>query len=93
MATYVFFGKYSQEALRSVSAKRTEDAAALLKKLGGEIKAGYALLGDVDLMLIADLPDTQRAMQASTGLAKMLGISFTTAPAITVQEFDKLMTQ
>ena len=41
-------------------------------------------------MIIADLPDNARAMAASTALAKSTGIAFTTAPALTVDEFDKL---
>jgi hypothetical protein len=30
-------------------------------------------------------------MKASVELARMLGISFTTAPAVTIEEFDKLV--
>ncbi|MGC2216144.1 MAG: GYD domain-containing protein [Pseudolabrys sp.] len=90
MATYLLFGKYSAEALKGISAKRSEDAKALFKKHGGELKAAYATLGDVDLVMIADLPDNARAMAASMALAKSTGIAFTTAPALTVDEFDKL---
>lgn len=93
MATYVMFGKYSPEAIKAISAKRTDEALALVKKYGGEFKAGYALLGEVDLVVILDLPDTERAIQAAAALTKLLGISFRTAPAITVEEFDKLMGQ
>ena len=49
MATYLLFGKYSAEALKGISAKRSEDAKALFKKHGGELKAAYATLGGVDL--------------------------------------------
>jgi hypothetical protein len=41
-------------------------------------------------VMIADLPDNARAMAASTALAKATGIAFTTAPAVTIEEFDKL---
>jgi hypothetical protein len=41
-------------------------------------------------VLIVDLPDTARAMATSAALAKSTGIAFTTAPAVTVEEFDKL---
>jgi len=92
MASYLMFGKYSPEALKAVSAKRSDDAVALINEYGGEFKAGYALLGDVDLVVIVDLPDTERAMQASAALTKLLGISFRTAPAISIGQFDKLMT-
>ncbi len=91
MATYLLFGKYSAEALKGISGKRTDQAKALLKKHGGQLKAAYATLGGVDLVIIADLPDTTRAMAASAALAKLTGIAFTTAPAVTVEEFDKLV--
>ncbi len=91
MATYLMFGKYSPESAKAISAKRTSQAADLIKKYGGEFKTGYALLGEVDLVLVVDLPDTERAMQTSAALTRLLGISFTTAPAVTVEQFDKLM--
>ncbi len=91
MATYVMFGKYSIDATKSISVKRTNQTIALIKKYGGELKAGYALLGKVDLVLVVDLPDTERAMQTSAALTKLLGISFTTAPAVSLEQFDKLM--
>lgn len=90
MATYVMFGKYSAEALKGINAKRTDEAKALIKKHGGELKAGYAMLGDTDLLLIVDLPDTARAMAASAALARLTGIAFTTSPALSVEDFDKL---
>ena len=91
MATYLMFGKYSLEAVKAISAKRTDEAIALIKQHGGELKAGYALLGDIDLVLIVDLPDTERAMKTSAALSKLLGISFSTAPAVSVEDFDKIM--
>lgn len=90
MATYIMFGKMTQGARQSVSAKRTLDAIALIKQHGGEYKAGYALLGDVDFMVIVELPDTERAMQVSMALSRLLHISFRSAPAITIDAFDAL---
>jgi uncharacterized protein with GYD domain len=90
MATYLMFGTLTQAARKAISAKRTDDAIALIKKHGGEYKAGYALLGDVDYVVILDLPDTERAMQVSMGLSRLLDISFRTAPAVTIDEFDRL---
>jgi uncharacterized protein with GYD domain len=84
------FGNYSSDAVGKISAERTAKAAAVLKDVGGEFKGGYALLGKTDLVLIVDLPGVKEAMKASVELNKLLGISFTTAPAVTVEEFDKL---
>lgn len=91
MATYLMFGKYSLGAVKEISAKRTDKAIAVIKKLGGELKSGYALLGENDLVLIVDLPDTEQAVKTSVALTKLLGISFTTSPAVTVEDFDKMV--
>jgi uncharacterized protein with GYD domain len=91
MPTYVMLGKYSLEGLKGVSAKRSDEARALIKQHGGELRAVYALLGEVDLVVIVELPDTASAMQTSAALAKLLGGRFTTAPAVSAEEFDKLM--
>lgn len=91
MATFIMFGKYTQEGLKGMSGARTKKAAALVQKAGGEVKAIYATLGECDLVCIAELPSVQAAMQASVGLSKMTGIAFTTAPAVTVDEFDQIM--
>ena len=58
---------------------------------GGHIIGTYALLGDMDLVLIVNLPDMGSAIKVSAGLGKLLGVSFSTSPAVTVEEFDKLM--
>jgi uncharacterized protein with GYD domain len=91
MAMSVMFGKYSAEGIKGISAKRSDEAKALIKKNGGDLKAGYVLLGNVDLVLAVDLPDTQKALATSAALSKLTGIAFTTSPAVTIDEFDKLM--
>ena len=58
---------------------------------GGEVKAAYALLGETDVVIIVDFPGVKEAMKASVELTKLLGIAFTTAPAVTMEEFDKLI--
>ena len=93
MATFLMFGSYSIDAVEKISAQRTKDAAALMGDFGGEVQAGYALLGDNDLVLIVDFPGVKEAMKASVELTKLLKISFTTAPAVTVEEFDELMAE
>jgi uncharacterized protein with GYD domain len=91
MTTYFMFGKYSLDSIQKINAQRTNEAAALVKSNGGEIKAGYALLGEHDLVLIVDFPGPELALKTSVALAKLLGISFTTAAAISMADFDKLV--
>ncbi len=90
MASYLLFGKYTLEGIRGISPDRTAKATALIKANGGTVKAGYMLIGEVDLVLILDLPNNEASMKVSMGLSKLLGMGFVTAPAITVEEFDKL---
>ena len=91
MATYFMFGKYSQESIKEISAERTDNTIALIEKHGGKLTAGYALLGDKDLVLIVDQPNTEQAMKTSVALSKMLGIGFSTSPAVTIETFDKVI--
>ncbi|HEY4760030.1 MAG TPA: GYD domain-containing protein [Thermoguttaceae bacterium] len=91
MATFVMFGKYTPQALADLSAKRTKDALALIKKNKGEVQCMYATLGSNDLVLILDFPGVKEAMKASVGLTKLTGIGFSTSPAVPVDVFDKIM--
>jgi len=91
MPTFVMFGKYSFGAMKEISAERTKKATAVIGDAGGKVEAGYALLGEHDIVLIADFPGVKEAMKASVDLTKLLGITFTTAPAVTMEEFDKLI--
>ncbi|MDD3581591.1 MAG: GYD domain-containing protein [Desulfobacca sp.] len=93
MPTFIMCGKYSGEAVKQISAARTDQAISLIKQFGGEVKAMYALLGETDLILILDLPGVEQAMKVSVALGQATGIAFTTSPAVPVAEFDKLMAE
>ncbi len=90
MATFFMFGKYSASSIKEISSKRTQTAAAMVKKLGGELKSLYALLGEQDIVMIVELPGIAEAAKCSLALARQTGIAFSTAPAIPVEQFDKL---
>ena len=92
MSTYFMFGKYSSESLKGVSEKRTTRVLSTIKKMGGQVKDVYALLGSSDVVLIVDFPGVKEAMKASFILSQLTSIAFTTSPAIKVEEFDVLAT-
>jgi uncharacterized protein with GYD domain len=91
MSTFFMLGKYSSESMKRMSAKRTEESNALIKKFGGELVSMYALLGGYDLVLIVSFPGIEDVMKASVALGRLTGISFTTYPAVTVDQFDKMI--
>ncbi len=90
MATYFMFGKYSLDAIRGISAARTEKAGKLIQKFGGEVKSVYALLGETDLVIIATFPGSEQAVKASLSVSKLTGIAFRTSEAIGVENFDRI---
>jgi len=93
MITCFMFGKYTFESLREISADRTKKAVILINELGGKVTSMYALLGEQDLVFIVDFPDINHAIKASVALTNLIGISFTTSPAVTVEEFDSMMAE
>jgi len=53
----------------------------------------YVLLGEKDLVFIVNFPEIEQAIKASVALSKLTGISFTTLPAVSVEEFDKMISE
>lgn len=93
MQTFVMVGKYSTDAVRDISANRTDKAVGLIKELGGKVLSMYALLGGYDVVLTVELPDLKTAMRASLGLTILTGINFSTYPAVSVPDFDKMLSR
>lgn len=91
MATYIMLGTYSEKGISGASSARSDEAIKTIEQHGGKLKDVYALLGDVDLVVVVDMPGTEAAMQTSLALTRLLGVTFSTSPALTYQEFDKLL--
>ena len=91
MAKFFMYGKYTKEATQSISADRTNKALDAIAKAGGKVNSMYALLGKYDIVLITDFPGVAEVMKASVALNKLTNISFTSFPAITMEEFDKII--
>ncbi len=91
MAAFIMFGKYTHRGLEGISSDRTNKATELIENCEGEIHSIYAILGDQDLLMIADFPNIDDALKASASLSRMTNISFTTSAAVPVAEFDKIM--
>ncbi len=91
MTTFLMTGKYSAEAIKQISAERTAKGTAIIQQCGGKLVAGYATLGETDLLIIAEFPGPSEVIKASIALNKALGITFATVPALRLEEFDKLV--
>lgn len=91
MPTFFMFGRYSREALEKISAERTRKVDEALREMGGKVKGIYAMMGEYDVVIIVELPRMAEAMKASIALKRLTGISFFTAAAMPVEEFDMLL--
>jgi uncharacterized protein with GYD domain len=91
MTTFIMTGSYSAEAVKKISGKRTTMALKIVKQYGGKFVAAYATMGKTDLLAIVEFPGVDEAMKASVALNKALGISFSTVPALRIEDFDKLV--
>ncbi|RMG41957.1 MAG: GYD domain-containing protein [Methanobacteriota archaeon] len=91
MSTFFMFGKYSDQSVKEISEKRTRQVMEIVEELGGEIKDMYAVLGAYDLVLIVRFPNMADALKASVAMSQSLGISFSTLPAMPIEEFDRLV--
>jgi uncharacterized protein with GYD domain len=91
MATFFMFGKYSAEALKKISAKRTSEVTKLVTQAGGKVKSIHALLGKVDLIIVVEMPGVEEVMKLGVALSRKTGISFACYPAVSAEAFDKLM--
>lgn len=91
MLRFLMLGKYTLEGVKGITSKRTDEVKSLIEKNGGKVISMYALIGTYDLAFIVDFPGISEVMKASVELTKLTGISFTSLPAITVEDFDKLV--
>ncbi|MDD5505477.1 MAG: GYD domain-containing protein [Candidatus Omnitrophica bacterium] len=91
MAKFFMYGKYTKDALSDISKDRTAKALDAIARAGGKVNSMYALLGKYDIVLITDFPSISEVMKASIALNKLTGISFVSFPAISIEEFDKIM--
>ena len=93
MPIFMMFGKYSTEAVKEISSKRTDKAVELIKKNGGKIISMYAMMGEHDLVVTLEFPTLENAIVMSVALNKLTGISFATSPVVELEKFDKLISE
>ena len=92
MRTFLIFGKSSPEELKEIRLKYRAEVVSLVNSFGGDVRSMYAMVREKYLILIFAFPGVKRAMKASIALSKLTGISFTTSPAVPIDEFNKIMT-
>jgi uncharacterized protein with GYD domain len=92
MAKYLITGSYTVEGTKGLLVEGGSARKAVVEKalqgLGGKLDAIYYAYGDIDVIAIADVPDTVSALALSLTVNASGAVNIKTTPLITVAEVD-----
>ena len=93
MPKYLLQVSYTAEGARGVAkdggSKRREAARTLIESVGGKLEAFYFAFGDIDVVAIADLPDSVSAASASMTVSASGAAASKITPLLTPEEIDQ----
>jgi uncharacterized protein with GYD domain len=93
MPKYLFQAKYSEKGLLAIleegGSKRFHVMGNAIMQLGGKVEAFYYALGETDLYLIVDLPDTVNASAFSLLINASETVKVNTVVLVTPEELDR----
>ncbi len=84
MATYISLVNWTEQGIRNVkdSPARLDEAQALARKLGGEMKQMFLTMGGYDMVAILDLPSDEAAATMALKLGAGGSVRTTTLKAL-----------
>ena len=93
MPTYISFIQYTQKGLEAIkdSPKRLEHARKGYEAAGGKLKDFYLVMGEYDVVAIAELPNDEAAAKVALTLGSAGNIRTRTSRAFTESEYRKLI--
>jgi uncharacterized protein with GYD domain len=93
MPKYMVKVNYSPEGAKGLQkdggSKRRAAAEAAAKSLGGKLESFYFVLGNYDVVCIADMPDTVAATALSLAVTLSGAAETSTSLLITAEEMDQ----
>jgi len=93
MQTYVILMNFTTKGAETLveSARRYEGFDEAIRSFGGRVLAAYALLGDYDVMILAELPDVKGVAKVLIRAAARGTATSKTMTAIPLKEFYGLV--
>ncbi len=93
MATYVVLLQYTQQGLANVkqSPARIDAAKKAFRAMGAEIKQIYAVMGQYDLVTIAEAPDDETITKVMLSLGSQGNARTQTLRAFSEDELRKII--
>ena len=96
MPVYVSLVKFTREGITTMKDQgiaRSDKVKKNIEGLGGKLLDAYYCLGEYDVVAILEFPDNKTAMKAAVKNASIGHISIITMPAVTRDEWAKLLRQ
>jgi uncharacterized protein with GYD domain len=95
MPKYLLEAKYTAEGLKGLkkegATSRRKVIEHLVAGLNGRLEAFYYAFGDVDVYVIADLPDNVTAAAAASAVNLSGVVKLKTVPLMSTEEVDEAM--
>lgn len=93
MQTYVILMKFTTKGAETLleSSRRYDKFDEGIRELGGRVVSAYGLLGDYDVLIIAEFPDERAAMKTVIRAASRGTATSKTLTAIPLREFYGLV--
>jgi uncharacterized protein with GYD domain len=92
MAKYLFQASFTPEGLEGLkkagAASRPAAVGDMVKSVGGSLESYYFAFGDVDVYVVADLPDDEAAAAVAFTVASSGTVSLSTVKLLTPEEAD-----
>ena len=95
MPAYLILFNLTQKGAAAIkeSPKRVEQAMDIAKKLGGNVKSFYLLMGRFDTAFLLEAPDDEIATKISMAISALGNVSTQTMRGFSLDEFKKMMAE
>ena len=93
MPTYISFIQFTQQGMQKIkeSPTRLDHAKKGYEAAGGKIKDFYLVMGEYDIIVIAELPNDEAAAKLALTLGSAGNIRSVTSRAFTEPEYRKIV--
>jgi len=95
MPKYMIAASYTAEGLKGLQKDKASGRRTVVNKVvesvGGKVEAMYFALGEQDVIVIADLPDTVSATAIALGVSASGLVRTKTTALLSVEETDKAL--
>ena len=93
MPTYISFLQYTQQGIQKIkeSPTRLDHAKKGYEAAGGKIKDFYMVMGEYDLVIVAELPNDEAVAKLALTLGSAGNIRTVTSRAFTEAEYRKIV--